>query len=191
MSSWPLVKPWAVSGEDADGPCLACLFRTGIGCRDRLYPFSSLVDMLNVDWWREPTSLIPHFLLVSWRVFLQYIFFFFFCWWPTSCVNEGKQADKLHTISMYSSKAQWLLKCSLFRRTDVTTCHISWLHVQTIQLIAIRLLNISAAHSVCYEYVLEKCLPICAEPSSHLNQMTISTFFLVCPFCVRMPPLSC
>ena len=30
----------------------------------------------------------------------------------------------------------------------------------------------------------------CAEPSTHLNQMTISTFFLVCPFCVRMPPLS-
>ena len=39
--------------------------------------------------------------------------FVLFCWWPTSCINQGKQADKLHTISMYSSKAQWLLRSSL------------------------------------------------------------------------------
>lgn len=65
-------------------------------------------------------------------------------------------------------------------------CHISsWLHVQTIQLIAIGLLNISGAHSVCYEYVLEKCLPIwmcralnSLEPNDH--QYLFSSLSFLC-----------
>lgn len=118
MSSWPLVKPWAVSGEDADGPCLACLFCAGIVCTWQalsfLFPCGHAKCELMAWTYITDTTL----LLVSWECFFN---IFFFCWWPTSCVNEGKQADKLHTISMYSSKAQWLLKCSLFRHTGVTT----------------------------------------------------------------------
>lgn len=74
----------------------------------------------------------------------------------------------------------------MFRCTDVTTCQILfWLHILTINPTADELLNMNGVNSLCCGYVLDKFL-------THLDGWTkwSPVHFLVCPFCIEIPPPS-
>lgn len=102
-----------------------------------------------------------------------------FCWWPTSSINQRKQADKLHGISMYSSKTQWLLWCSL--------CSDALMLPHMSHLLLFACPDNSADCKQTIEYQWSKLCTLWilwrssypsgwAEPLTHLNQMTVSTF---------------
>lgn len=115
-----------------------------------------------------------------------------FCWWPTSSINQRKQANKLHRISMYSSKTQWLLWCSLCSDALMLP-HISHLLLAACP-------DNSADCKQTIEYQRSKlCYEYSGEVLTHLDGQNpwltwtkwLWVHFLVCPFCVEIPPLSC
>lgn len=130
----------------------------------------------------EPTSLTSLFiLLIFWSVSSVLLW-----WWPTSFINQGKEADKLLRTSTYSSNAQGFLWCSVVRNPDITIYHIySWLDVLTIKLTA-KTIKYEWSKLCMLRYVLEKFLPIWTEQGPWLIWTTWpSVHFLICPFGVK------
>lgn len=129
-----------------------------------------------------PTSLF--IWLVSRRVFLLY-----FCWWPTSSTNQGKEADKLLRTSTYSSMHSDFYDALLFRDVTIYATFplgcMSW-HADCKQTIKYEQNKLCMLWICSGEILIH---PDRAGPLTHLNQMTKSIFFNLSFLCGNLFPI--